>query len=160
MGLNNCVPCVQGSDFLWAVDSPHCSIQKRLSYILGITSGLLNKFVLSVSQAAKVVLKYLTCPACNVFILCLDAVFSFVSSKMGRRYVEPPSFNLKASYDDSRPSAPLVFVLSLGADPVPELFKLAGVLLNGAFKIDVRWTSFRCGIREILKVDTGLCLVR
>ena len=35
----------------------------------------------------------------------------------GRRYTEPPPFDLPACYDDSENITPLVFILSTGSDP-------------------------------------------
>ncbi len=45
--------------------------------------------------------------------------------EMGKMYVEFPSFDLKASYDDSSNQTPLIFILSTGADPRVELDNLA-----------------------------------
>jgi dynein heavy chain len=42
---------------------------------------------------------------------------------MGQDFVDPPTFNMKACYDDSSNVAPLVFVLSPGTDPVADLRK-------------------------------------
>jgi dynein heavy chain, axonemal len=47
---------------------------------------------------------------------------------MGRRFVEPPPFDLKASYDDSVTITPLIFVLSTGSDPNKDLLLLADEL--------------------------------
>lgn len=46
------------------------------------------------------------------------AVSKFVTSKLGKNYVQPPPFDLNKSYMDSNATIPLVFVLSPGADPM------------------------------------------
>ncbi|KAJ1478477.1 dynein heavy chain and region D6 of dynein motor-domain-containing protein [Baffinella frigidus] len=55
----------------------------------------------------------------------VPAVMMFVSGEMGQRFVEPPPFDLAACFEDSSPVAPLIFILSPGADPNASLFKLA-----------------------------------
>nr|CCA18047.1 PREDICTED: dynein heavy chain 7 putative [Albugo laibachii Nc14] len=55
----------------------------------------------------------------------LPSVTSFIVSEMGQEYMEPPPFNLKASFDDSTCATPLIIVLTPGADPMLELMKLA-----------------------------------
>eukprot|EP00952_Eustigmatos_sp_NYUAD-ZCMA_P002351 10420-Eustigmatos_ZCMA.PRE.1 len=60
--------------------------------------------------------------------MVVPAVQSFLSNEMGTRFIEPPPFNLKACYDDSVCSTPLIFVLTPGADPMTELLKLADEL--------------------------------
>ena len=55
----------------------------------------------------------------------LDGFQLFVAKTMGDKYVEPPPFDLKACFDDSSPTNPLVFVLSTGSDPNKELVELA-----------------------------------
>ena len=46
------------------------------------------------------------------------AVSSFVANNLGPKFVEPPSFDLDLVYSDSVPTAPLIFILSPGVDPV------------------------------------------
>lgn len=46
------------------------------------------------------------------------AVTKFVTSKLGKKFVQPPPFDLSKSYTDSNATVPLVFVLSPGADPM------------------------------------------
>ncbi|KNC51034.1 uncharacterized protein AMSG_07012 [Thecamonas trahens ATCC 50062] len=44
-------------------------------------------------------------------------VSRFVVSQMGERYVQPPVVSIKSVFDQSTPTAPIVFVLSPGSDP-------------------------------------------
>lgn len=44
---------------------------------------------------------------------------------MGKEFVEPPTFNLEESYNDSNACSPLVFILSPGADPMAGLLRFA-----------------------------------
>lgn len=55
----------------------------------------------------------------------IPAVTTFVTEKMGQKFVEPPPFNLPACYNDSFSIAPLIFVLSAGSDPTGPLLKFA-----------------------------------
>ena len=55
----------------------------------------------------------------------VPVVQKLVIDEMGQRYVEPPPFDLKLSYEDSSPISPLIFVLSPGADPNAALIQFA-----------------------------------
>jgi len=52
-----------------------------------------------------------------------DAVMQVVENAMGERFISPPPFDMSASYNDSSVTMPLIFVLSMGADPFNDLYK-------------------------------------
>ncbi|MGH0136030.1 UNVERIFIED_CONTAM: hypothetical protein FKN15_058794 [Acipenser sinensis] len=45
-------------------------------------------------------------------------ISNYVTDKLGKKFVEPPPFDLTKSYADSNATIPLIFVLSPGADPM------------------------------------------
>ena len=53
------------------------------------------------------------------------AAMAYVANVLGRKYVEPPTLDLAETLADSTPTAPLIFVLSPGADPTANLKQLA-----------------------------------
>uniref|UniRef100_A0A4W3H1L8 Dynein axonemal heavy chain 12 n=1 Tax=Callorhinchus milii TaxID=7868 RepID=A0A4W3H1L8_CALMI len=53
----------------------------------------------------------------------LPSVTNFVTDKLGKKFVEPPPFDLAKSYVDSTAKIPLLFILSPGADPMASLLK-------------------------------------
>tara|TARA_A100001015_G_scaffold318620_1_gene439042 strand:- start:2088 stop:4487 length:2400 start_codon:yes stop_codon:yes gene_type:complete len=55
----------------------------------------------------------------------IDAVLNFVEEKLGKRFIEPPPFDLKASFSDATNLTPIIFVLSTGADPLEDLLRFA-----------------------------------
>eukprot|EP00466_Bigelowiella_natans_P015986 jgi/Bigna1/46472/estExt_Genewise1.C_40322 len=55
------------------------------------------------------------------------AIQNFVmeQKETGKKFVEPPPFNLPKSFEASQAQAPMVFVLSIGADPAKVLYEFA-----------------------------------
>eukprot|EP00929_Paragymnodinium_shiwhaense_P038462 TRINITY_DN20312_c0_g2_i4.p1 TRINITY_DN20312_c0_g2~~TRINITY_DN20312_c0_g2_i4.p1 ORF type:complete len:4213 (-),score=1296.02 TRINITY_DN20312_c0_g2_i4:279-12917(-) len=54
----------------------------------------------------------------------VGALQEVIAAKLGREFLEPPSFNLEKSFQDSSSCVPLIFVLSPGADPMGEIVRL------------------------------------
>ena len=53
------------------------------------------------------------------------SITKFVIAEMGQRYVQPPVLDYMNIFKDSLPLVPVIFVLSPGADPGGDIFKLA-----------------------------------
>jgi dynein heavy chain len=53
------------------------------------------------------------------------AIQNFIVEKIGRPFIEPPTFNLAKSFKDSSITIPLIFVLSTGSDPVADFLRFA-----------------------------------
>ena len=65
----------------------------------------------------------------------MPKVQQYIVQTLGQRYVEPPTFDLSGSFNDSNCCAALIFVLSPGADPMAGLLKFAEVKGFGGNKI-------------------------
>ena len=55
----------------------------------------------------------------------VDAVTIFILKNIGKHFIDVPAFDLAASFKDSSPLVPMIFVLSTGADPTMYLYNLA-----------------------------------
>lgn len=54
-----------------------------------------------------------------------QAIKKYIGSKIGKKFIESPPFDLEGSFIDSSNGTPIIFVLSPGADPIANLIELA-----------------------------------
>lgn len=55
----------------------------------------------------------------------LPGIENWISAKMGKEFIIPPTFDLAKCYKDSTTLTPLIFLLSPGSDPVADFLKFA-----------------------------------
>ena len=92
---------------LYDNDEPHrCAMPGRFHADL---TGFQKLLVLRTIRPDKVIL----------------GVQDFVEAEMGRKFLDPPPFDLASCHADSSVTQPLVFVLSPGSDPMVRLLKFA-----------------------------------
>jgi dynein heavy chain len=53
------------------------------------------------------------------------AIQLLIAQRLGKQFIESPQFDLSSSFDDSTVGTPLIFVLSVGADPATDLLRFA-----------------------------------
>ena len=63
------------------------------------------------------------------------AITKFIIVAMGQQYVQPPVLDYMSVYEQSTPLVPVIFVLSPGADPATDIFKMANKLGMGGTKM-------------------------
>merc|ERR1711871_1290171 len=56
---------------------------------------------------------------------CTAELQRYITSKLGRDYVQQPAFDMAKCYQESSPSTPIFFVLFPGVDPTPDVERLA-----------------------------------
>lgn len=54
-----------------------------------------------------------------------QAMQNYITEKLGKEFIDPPTFNLGACYKDSTNITPLIFILSAGSDPISDFKKFA-----------------------------------
>eukprot|EP01029_Cantina_marsupialis_P009143 TRINITY_DN2137_c0_g4_i1.p1 TRINITY_DN2137_c0_g4~~TRINITY_DN2137_c0_g4_i1.p1 ORF type:complete len:4119 (-),score=1448.16 TRINITY_DN2137_c0_g4_i1:93-12449(-) len=55
----------------------------------------------------------------------MESIQDFVVHYLGKKFVEPPPFDLQACFQDSFSTTPLIFVLSTGSDPTKAFYDFA-----------------------------------
>ena len=49
----------------------------------------------------------------------------FIRKELSEEFIESPPFDLAGAFSDSTNTSPIIFILSPGADPIPNLYNLA-----------------------------------
>lgn len=85
--------------------------------------------------------------------MLIPGMMDFVSSNMGKQFVEPPQFNLTESFKDSANDKPLIFILSPGVDPMAQLWKFAEAM---HIEIDSLSLGKGQGEKAMKKINRGI----
>jgi len=56
---------------------------------------------------------------------CVQGIQAFITDKMGKQFVEPPTLDISKCFADSRNTMPLIFILSAGSDPMEDFIRFA-----------------------------------
>jgi len=59
----------------------------------------------------------------------VTSIQDWITEKIGKEYIVSPAFDLAKCYKDSTIVSPLIFVLSVGSDPVADFLKFADEML-------------------------------
>jgi dynein heavy chain len=54
-----------------------------------------------------------------------EALQIFIRNNLGKMYTDPPTRNLKTAYEQSNPTTPIICILSSGANPAEDIYKLS-----------------------------------
>uniref|UniRef100_A0A8D9AUP0 Dynein heavy chain 7, axonemal n=2 Tax=Cacopsylla melanoneura TaxID=428564 RepID=A0A8D9AUP0_9HEMI len=73
---------------------------------------------------------------CIRFDKVVPGIQNFVIADLGQKFIEPPPFDIVASYGDSLCTIPLIFLLTPGADPTAVLLKFADDMGFGGSKFN------------------------
>lgn len=117
--MNNTLPCFTGIEEFF-IDN-HLEFQKLFDSEQPQELPMPGDWNTKLNSFEKMIL--LKCIRADKITL---SVQNFIIEQLGQQFVEPPVFNLAKSYKDSSITTPLIFVLSVGSDPVADFERFAG----------------------------------
>eukprot|EP00818_Percolomonas_sp_WS_P004750 CAMPEP_0117444502 /NCGR_PEP_ID=MMETSP0759-20121206/5277_1 /TAXON_ID=63605 /ORGANISM="Percolomonas cosmopolitus, Strain WS" /LENGTH=4349 /DNA_ID=CAMNT_0005236577 /DNA_START=155 /DNA_END=13203 /DNA_ORIENTATION=- len=66
----------------------------------------------------------------------IPAVRKFIAENLDEKFLEPPTFDIQLSFEDSNCEVPLIFILSPGVDPMDKLQSFAAKVLGEGATLD------------------------